>query len=108
MSAAHLRATDSTICLRVCHCTGGFAEPQLIPRYPQQLAEIMADGCARRYGGTPADSLEDERVGSDRPGDRLGQPLNPGSLPCHQQKRRLTRTFGQYGAAFRALGHADG
>jgi hypothetical protein len=42
----------------------GFAEPQLAPRYPQQLAEIMAgrmplDAAEARL----PDSLEDERVG---------------------------------------------
>lgn len=42
----------------------GFAEPQLTPRYPQQLAEIMAGRIA--LSATEArlpDSLEDERVG---------------------------------------------
>jgi hypothetical protein len=43
----------------------GFAEPQLTPRYPQQLAEIMAGRMP--LSATEArlpDSLEDERVGS--------------------------------------------
>jgi hypothetical protein len=42
----------------------GFAEPQLIPRYPQQLAEIMAGRMplAATEARLP-DSLEDERVG---------------------------------------------
>jgi hypothetical protein len=42
----------------------GFAEPQLTPRYPQQLAEIMAGRMP--LSATEArlpDSLEDERVG---------------------------------------------
>jgi len=42
----------------------GFAEPQLAPRYPQQLAEIMAGRMP--ISATEArlpDSLEDERVG---------------------------------------------
>ena len=42
----------------------GFAEPQLAPRYPQRLAEIMAGRMP--LGATDArlpDSLEDERVG---------------------------------------------
>jgi hypothetical protein len=42
----------------------GFAEPQLVPRYPQQLAEIMA--ARMPLSATDArlpDSLEDERVG---------------------------------------------
>jgi hypothetical protein len=42
----------------------GFAEPQLMPRYPQQLAEIMAGRMP--LSATEArlpDSLEDERVG---------------------------------------------
>ncbi|HXR93338.1 MAG TPA: hypothetical protein VN750_23980 [Steroidobacteraceae bacterium] len=42
----------------------GFAEPQLLPRYPQQLAEIMA--VKTPLGATEArmpDSLADERVG---------------------------------------------
>jgi hypothetical protein len=42
----------------------GFAEPQLTPRYPQQLAEIMA--ARMPLSATQArlpDSLEDERVG---------------------------------------------
>jgi hypothetical protein len=42
----------------------GFAEPQLAPRYPQQLAEIMAGRMP--LSATEArlpDSLEDERVG---------------------------------------------
>ena len=43
----------------------GFAEPQLFPRYPQQLAEIMA--VKTPLSATAArmpDSLEDERVGT--------------------------------------------
>ena len=43
----------------------GFAEPQLTPRYPQQLAEIMAGRMP--VSATEArlpDSLEDERVGT--------------------------------------------
>ncbi len=42
----------------------GFAEPELVPRYPQQLAEIMAGQLP--LSATEAqlpDSLEDERVG---------------------------------------------
>ncbi|HEV2271547.1 MAG TPA: hypothetical protein VGR92_19020 [Steroidobacteraceae bacterium] len=42
----------------------GFADPQLLPRYPQQLAEIMA--VKTPLGAADArmpDSLEDERVG---------------------------------------------
>jgi hypothetical protein len=42
----------------------GFAEPQLVPRYPQQLAEIMAGRMP--LSATEArlpDSLKDERVG---------------------------------------------
>jgi hypothetical protein len=42
----------------------GFAEPQLVPRYPQPLAEIMA--ARMPLSATEArlpDSLEDERVG---------------------------------------------
>jgi len=42
----------------------GFAQPQLVPRYPQQLGEIMAARMA--LSATEArlpDSLEDERVG---------------------------------------------
>jgi hypothetical protein len=42
----------------------GFADPQLSPRYPQQLAEIMA--VKTPLGATEArmpDSLDDERVG---------------------------------------------
>jgi hypothetical protein len=42
----------------------GFADPQLVPRYPQQLAEIMA--VKTPLSATQAlmpDSLEDERVG---------------------------------------------
>jgi hypothetical protein len=42
----------------------GFAEPQLVPRYPQRLAEIMAGRMP--FSATAArlpDSLEDERVG---------------------------------------------
>jgi hypothetical protein len=42
----------------------GFAEPQLVPRYPQQLAEIMAGQMP--LSATKArlpDSLDDERVG---------------------------------------------
>jgi hypothetical protein len=42
----------------------GFAEPQLVPRYPQQLGEIMA--ARMPLSATEArlpDSLEDERVG---------------------------------------------
>jgi len=43
----------------------GFAEPQLAPRYPQQLAEIMAGRMP--LSATEArlpDGLEDERIGS--------------------------------------------
>ena len=41
-----------------------FAEPQLVPRYPQQLAEIMAATDARqRYRSAPARQSCDERVG---------------------------------------------
>lgn len=44
----------------------GFADPQLFPRYPQQLAEIMA--VKTPLSATEArmpDSLEDERVGPE-------------------------------------------
>jgi len=43
----------------------GFAEPQLEPRYPQRLAEIMAGQMPlSATGARLPDSLEDERVGS--------------------------------------------
>jgi hypothetical protein len=42
----------------------GFAEPQLTPRYPQQLAEIMAGRMPlTATEASLPDSLEDERVG---------------------------------------------